>query len=90
MNLKNCKYMKSAEFKARQLWLGFTDAAGIVLQIMADTKEKTADWFKAWVKAFRALRRIQKQEQLDLNFVRNIKEWANWTPEKNKPLFSDC
>lgn len=88
MNLKSKTYMKSAEFKARQLWLGFTDAVGIVLEIMANTKEKTADWFKAWVKEFRTPYTIKKQEQLKLNFMRNIKEWASWTPEKNRELFS--
>jgi len=43
MNIKSKTYMRNAEFKARQLWLGFTDAVGIALQIMADVKESTAD-----------------------------------------------
>lgn len=47
MNLKNCKYMKSAEFKARQIWLPFEDAVGIALQISSDLIEKTEDWFNA-------------------------------------------
>jgi phage-related protein len=42
--------MKRAEFKAKQLWLNFVDATGIVLQIMADTKEKTARWLKKFIK----------------------------------------
>lgn len=88
MNLKNCKYMKSAEFKAKQLWLGFADAVGITLQVMADVKESAADWFKAWAKGFRTARTVKKPVQLPLNFVRSIKEWADWHPEKNLQLFN--
>ncbi|MDD2943645.1 MAG: hypothetical protein PHC51_11855 [bacterium] len=50
MNLKNKTYMKNAEFKARQLWLGFTDATGIVLQLLEETKAEAWAWFKAWAK----------------------------------------
>lgn len=90
MNLKNCKYMKSAEFKAKQLWLGFTDAVGIVLQVMADVKESAANWFKAWAKGFRTAHTIKKPVQLTIHFLqqRSILEWADWTPKKNKELFS--
>ena len=34
------RYMQSAEFKARQLWLPFSDAVGIVLQILEERKQK--------------------------------------------------
>lgn len=72
MNLKNCKYMKSPEFKARQVWLDFVDAIGIAYQVMAEIKEQTADWFKAWVKDFRTPKIIKKQgQQLKFNFL----EW---------------
>lgn len=42
MILKNCRYMKSAEFKERQGWLAFTDAVGIVLEVMSKTLENLA------------------------------------------------
>lgn len=83
----NCKYMKGDEFKARQFWLPFSDAVGLALQVMAEVKEKTADWFKAWVKSFKSPRTVKKQEQLNFNFRRSITEWANWTPEKNLQIF---
>ena len=92
MNLKNCKYMKSAEFKARQIWLPFVDAVGIALQVMAEVKEQAADWLKTWIKDFRTPRTIKKQEQLNLDFLAesvwpsNV-FWAHWTPKKNKQLF---
>lgn len=88
MNIKSKTYMRNAEFKARQLWLGFTDAVGIALQVMADVKESAADWFKAWVKGFKTARTIKKPVQLTLNFVRSITEWADWKPEKNLELFT--
>lgn len=67
--MKSIKYMKSEEFKARQSWLPFVDAVGIALQIMSEVKEATADWFKAWVKDFRTPLKIQKPDQLSLNFL---------------------
>lgn len=71
MNLKNKTYMLNSEFKTRQFWLTFTDPVGIVLELLADSKKETADWFKAWMKNFRTPRTITKQEQLKLNFL----EW---------------
>lgn len=88
MNLKNCKYMKSTEFKARQAWLDFVDAVGIVLEIMAEVKEETADWFKAWVKDFRTQRAIKKQEQMQFKFMRSISEWANWTQTNSSEFYN--
>lgn len=85
------KYMQSAEFKARQLWLPFTDAVGIALQIMAEVKEKSAAWLKKWVKNFRSVVRPEKSkvEQLTLCFEYEFKKfWAEWTPEQNRVLFS--
>lgn len=69
MNLKNKTYMRSDEFKARQLWLPFSDAVGIVLEVLADLKEKNAVWLKTWIREFRTRRTIKKQEQLKLNFL---------------------
>lgn len=70
-----CKYMKSAEFKARQTWLDFVDAVGVALQIMAEVKENSADWLKKWVKNFRmptAKRVAPIQDVLDIVIVANI------------------
>ena len=47
------RYMKSAEFKARQLWLDFKDAIGTALEAVEPVKEKAWAWFEAWRKAFR-------------------------------------
>ncbi len=40
MNLKNKTYMKSSEFKARQFWLPFVDAVGVVLQVLEEVKKE--------------------------------------------------
>lgn len=69
MNLKNCKYMKTVEFKARQVWLPFVDAIGIALEIMSEIKEQTATWYKSWVKSFKSPRNIPQQTQLQFNFL---------------------
>ena len=45
-------YMKNAEFKARQAWLAFEDAVGIVLEILEPVKEAAWAWFREWKKAF--------------------------------------
>ncbi len=86
-----CKYMKSAEFKARQAWLDFVDAVGIALQIMAEVQENSAAWLKKWVKNFRmpAAKRVAPvQEALDLVICTDILKWADWTPTKNRQLFA--
>lgn len=72
MNLKNKTYMLTKEFKNRQFWLPFKDAVGIVLELLEDSKKKTADWFKEWVKNFRKPKKNKKQEQLNLNFLQWI------------------
>lgn len=41
-------YMKGAEFKARQGWLPFVDATGIVLQVLEPVKEAAWEWFDSW------------------------------------------
>lgn len=91
MKINNCRYMKSAEFKARQTWLDFIDAAGVALQIMAEVKENSAAWLKKWAKNFRmptAKRVLPVQEVLELVIVADILKWADWTPNKNRLLFA--
>ncbi|WP_435626379.1 hypothetical protein [Candidatus Ferrigenium straubiae] len=68
MNLKSFNYMKGTEFNERQLWLPFGDAVGMVLQIMAGVKQQAADWFRAWVREFRALRKVPLPEQQTFAF----------------------
>ncbi len=40
--------MKGIEFKSRQLWLDFECAAGIALQVVADSIDDLRKWFKEW------------------------------------------
>lgn len=51
---KSRAYMKNAEFKARQLWLAFEDAVGIVLEVLEPVKEATWNWYKEWRRNFRS------------------------------------
>lgn len=83
MNLKNCQYMKSAEFKVRQMWLEFEDAVGIVLEIMSK-KIKELKLFIPFSYCKKTPQKKEKQKQLNLEFIRNVKEWAEWTKEKKK------
>ena len=55
MNIKNKTYMKRAEFKARQLWLPFSDAVGIVLEIMEECIVSARQWFKRWARKPRVI-----------------------------------
>lgn len=74
MNLRNRKYERSEEFKARQLWLPFTDAVGVALQVLAEVKAEAWAWFKAW-KPARAAARAENRT-LPLPFGRlNHREW---------------
>lgn len=66
MNLKNCKYMRSEEFKARQVWLKFTDAVGIALEVIADSVDSLREWFKAWSK--KPMKSKADNLTLELNF----------------------
>ena len=50
MNLKNCKYVKNEEFKARQIWLKFTGAVGIALEVITEGVDSLREWFKKWSK----------------------------------------
>ncbi len=70
MNLKNRNYMKGEEFKARQLWLPFIDAVGIVLQALEPVKQSAWKWFKDWKKKFHGKEATSKItiEQIPLPF----------------------
>lgn len=46
--MKSRAYMKGAEFKARQGWLPFVDAVGIVLRELEPVKAAAWAWFKKW------------------------------------------
>ncbi len=46
-------YMRSAEFKARQLWLDFCDVAGTVLEVLEPVKAAAWAWFEQWRQKFR-------------------------------------
>ena len=46
-------YMKSTEFKTRQLWLDFKDVVGTVLEVLEPVKEAAWTWFKKWQRNFR-------------------------------------
>lgn len=47
---KSRSYMKGAEFKARQGWLPFVDAVGIMLEVLEPVKAAAWTWFKQWKK----------------------------------------
>jgi len=42
------KFLKSAEFKARQLWLDFGDAVGTALEVLEPVKKSAWLWFQQW------------------------------------------
>ena len=42
--------MKNEEFRARQMWLKFTDAVGIALEVIGEGIESLREWFKKWNK----------------------------------------
>jgi hypothetical protein len=89
MKINNCRYMKNAEFKARQTWLDFVDAVGVALKIMAEVKENSAAWLKKWIKNFKiptAKRVAPLQDVLELVIATDILKWADWTPAKNYEL----
>lgn len=63
------KFLKSAEFKARQLWLNFEDVAGTVLQVLEPIKESAWLWFQKWKAGFRSKAvKPTKPYQLELPF----------------------
>lgn len=83
MNLKSKTYMQGEEFKERQSSFRFFCAQAV------EFLKKFHDECQAgWRALFRTPCTIKKQKQLKLNFMRNIKEWASWTPEKNMQLSS--
>lgn len=74
--------MKGAEFKARQGWLPFVDAAGIVLEVLEPVKAAAWDWFKAWRKAFRSKPVNVKAAPVQLGLF-------FWAGMENLQLFAD-
>ncbi len=65
--MKSRAYMKGAEFIARQGWLPFVDAVGMVLQVLEPVKAKAWQWFREWKKArYKTLVPTEKAEQLNL------------------------
>ena len=73
----------SAEFKGRQSSFEFF-CAQTYEYLMAFRNECRAGWREL----FKVKRALKKQVQLNLGFIRKIAEWATWTPEKNRELFS--
>jgi len=47
------KFLKSAEFRARQLWLDFGDAVGFALEKLEPIKIESREWMKKWKKDLR-------------------------------------
>lgn len=82
MNLKSCKYMEGAEFKERQGSFEYFCAQAVdFLKAFRD------ECRTGWRELFTVRREIKKQVQLNLDFVRKLADWANWSPEKNLEIF---
>lgn len=75
--MKSRAYMKGAEFVARQAWLPFVDAAGVVLQVLEPVKAAAWDWFRQWKKTFRTSIAIEINKGLELIDLFNGLPWAN-------------
>lgn len=69
--MKSRAYMKGAEFKARQGWLPFVDAVGIVLEVLEPVKATAWGWYRKWVREFRspAPSTVFSVRQLEFMFV---------------------
>lgn len=50
--LNSRRYMKSAEFKERQIWLDFKDAIGTAIEAVHEIIEAGRDWIKKWEREF--------------------------------------
>lgn len=76
--MKSRAYMKGAEFKARQGWLPFVDAVGVVLQVLEPVKASAWQWFKDWKKAFvTAKTKAPVNKGLELVDLINGLNWAS-------------
>lgn len=82
MNLKNCKYMDGEEFKGRQGSFGFFCAQAV--EFLTTFRNECR---AGWRKLFTVRREIKKPVQLNLDFVRKLTDWANWSLEKNLEIF---
>lgn len=67
-------FMKSKEFRERQLWLAFECAAGIALRAIADGMDEARRWFRGWVKVFRfkANGKTSKPVQFELVLLQRV------------------
>lgn len=61
--------MRSREFRERQGWLAFECAAGIALQVIADSMDEARRWFKGWVKVFRFRPKVKTDNFLQFELV---------------------
>lgn len=76
--MKSRAYMKGVEFVARQAWLPFVDAVGIVLQVLEPVKAAAWDWFRKWKKTFRTPMAIETPNKgLELLDLLNGLPWAS-------------
>ena len=73
----------SAEFKERQSSFEFFCAQAYEYLMAVHNKCRAR-----WRELFKVKRALKKQVQLNLDFIRKLAEWADWTPEKNRELFS--
>lgn len=74
-------YMKRAEFKARQGWLPFVDAVGIVLRELEPVKAAAWAWFREWKKDF-----VSKAPAVAVCSVRQL-ELFFWAGRETADLF---
>lgn len=76
--MKSRAYMKGAEFIARQAWLPFVDAVGIVLQVLEPMKAAAWNWFRQWKKNFvTAKQKISANKGLELLDLTNGLPWLS-------------
>lgn len=79
MQINSKSYMQNAEFKARQALFLFAEFSQDTLTYLVQFRKDCRTGWNAFTKRFT----IKTPEQLKLDFVRSITEWANWAPEKN-------
>jgi hypothetical protein len=82
MNIKSKSYMENTEFKERQSRFEFfcVQAYEFIKQFRKDCREH---WKNLFIKP------IESQYQRSFEFSSPFnKNWARWTPERNRMLFS--
>lgn len=75
--------MEGAEFILRQAVFAFAEGCRESMLWLQNFKNECRT---GWAELFKKKQAFQ--EQLNLDFIRNIVKWANWTPEKNLILFN--